>query len=253
MSQGLIKIDTIVREALADKNYSTLHNYPRYLLFALRMLRKLDIDFSETIKTRELPISVKKTVKYPEDYIAYNKVGIKVGDRLRLMTRDNTITSHTPSKYEANSPFYKEVNSTTSYRFYNYYPYNNGTGSSFYDYVDVRGYGHNGVGYFTPVDGCREFQISSEVTAKTIILEYIATNYNPDTETFVPILAQDVFREYIHWQDAMHKSNTPVSKIMSADQEFWSELGNYNMRMSDLSYSGIQDALRRNTTLSIKG
>jgi hypothetical protein len=252
MKQGLVKIDTIVREALADKGYSSLHKYPRYLMFVLRMLRKLNIDYSETIKTKEIPITKRKTVPYPEDYIAYNKIGVKVGDRMWVLTRDNSITTHTSSKYDSNPPFYQEAKNVASYRFYNYYPYVDGINSSYWDYVDVRGYAHNGVGYFTDVEDCREFQLSSDFTGSTVILEYIATNFDPDTETFIPVLAQDVFREYIHWQESRFSTNVSLSEVMANDREFWSELGRYNMRMSDLSYDGILDTMRRNTTLSIK-
>lgn len=254
MSQGFVKIDTIVREALKDKGYSTLHHYPAYLMYALRMLRKLDIDHSETIKTKELPVSAKKTVAYPEDYITYNKIGMKVGDRIWCFHRDTSITSHTPSKYEANPAFHERANAISSFRFYNYYPYASGSEtSSYFDYIDVRGYAYNGIGYFTTVDNCREFQLSSEIVTDTIILEYIASSYNPDTETFVPIIAQDVFREYIHWQSSRFSSNTSLSEVMANDREFWSELGNYKMRLSDLSYESLQGALRRGATLAIKG
>jgi hypothetical protein len=247
-SQGFVKIDTIVREALFDKGYSSLHHYPRYLGFALRMLRKLDIDHSENIVTKELPVSKKKTVAYPEDYI------MKVGDRIWCFERDTSITSHTPSKYEANPAFYERANAISSFRFYNYYPYASGSEtSSYFDYIDVRGYAYNGIGYFTTVDNCREFQLSSEIKTDTIILEYIASSYNPSTETFVPIIAQDVFREYIHWQSSRFSSNTSLSEVMANDREFWAELGNYKMRLSDLSYEGLQGAMRRGATLAIKG
>ena len=253
MEQGLVKIDKIVREALNDRGYTSLHKYPRYLMFALRMLRILNIDYSQTIRTREIPVTKRKTVPYPEDYIAYNKVGVKVGDRLWVLSPDNSITTHTPSKYDANKPFYEEAKNVASYRFYNYYPYTNGVNGSYWDYIDVRGYAHNGIGYFKDVPECREFQLSSDFTGKTIIVEYIATNFEPDTETFVPVLAQDVFREYIHWQEDRFSPNVPLSQVMASDREFFSELGKFNMRMSDLSYDGILDAMRRNTTLAIKG
>lgn len=252
----MVKLDDIVREALADKNYSTLQHYPRYLMYALRAHRKINIDYSEEIKTIELPVSKRGTVKYPDDYIAYNKVAIKIGDRLWCLTRDNTITSHTPSKYEGNEPFYKEARDKIQpYRFYNYYSssYNGGDGSGYLDYVDLRGYGYNQRGYFTTVDSCKEFQLSTEISAKKIILEYIAMNFSPDTETLVPIMAQDVYKEYIHWQDARFKSNVSISKVREEEREYFAELGNYNMRLSDLSYEGIMDVLARQTTLAING
>lgn len=253
-TQGMVKIDTVIREALADKGYTSLHLYPKYLMYALRMLRKLNIDYSEDIKTVKLPISKRKTVSYPDDYIAYNKIGVKIGDRMRYFTRDNTITSHTDNKYTANDAFYKEANNeTNSVRFFNYFPDSGSNGSSYYDYIDIRGYAHNGIGYFTTVDNCKEFQLSSEITAKEVLLEYIATNYNPDSETYVPIIAQDVFREYIHWQSEYHKPNSPYNKIKMAEEEFWREKGNYKMRLSDLSYQGLLDAKRRNATLAVKG
>ena len=250
MSQGMVKIDTVVREALVDKGYDSLHLYARYLHFALRMLRKLNIDYSEDIKTVRLPVSKKKTVAYPEDYIAYNKIGAKVGDRMLCFVKDSTITSHHEDKYTPNTPFYQETeNAITTFQYYNYY----GGASSYFDYVDVKGYGHNGVGYFTEVDRCKEFQLSSEITSSEVILEYIATNFNPDSETYVPMLAQDTFREYIHWQTSRFGKNIPISKVREDEREFFAELGNYKMRLSDLSYEGLVDAKRRNATLAIKG
>ena len=105
----MIKIDSIVKEALADKGYDTFHLYGRYLMWAIRCLRELNIDHTEDIKTVKLPVSAIKTVAYPDDFITYNKLGVKIGDRLHAFVRDNTITTHHTDRYTANAPFYNEV------------------------------------------------------------------------------------------------------------------------------------------------
>ena len=252
----MVKIDTIVREALADRGYNTLHLYPRYLLFAIRILRKINLDHSEDIKTVRLPVSVTKTVKYPEDYIIYNKIGMKLGDRMWNFVRDKTLTTHHVDKYTTNANFYTEaVNTVTSLRFFNFFPNFQGTrgtdqGNGF---VDIFGYGHNGVGYFTTNDACREFQLSSEIDTSHIYLEYTFNNFNPDTETFVPIIVQDVIREYLHYQDAKHRPGTPLGVRRENLDDFLYELSDYDKRLSDLSYQGIINSGRIHTNLAPKG
>lgn len=245
---GVISIDTVVREAIADKGYSTLHLYPRYLHFALRMLRKLDIDFSEEIKTKRIRVTKRKTVPYPDDYIIWSKIGVKIGDRLWVMVRDNTITYDKLDKYTPNSSFIPEAQKVIgrTYRFYNYVNDEQGIRG----YIDQRGYGYNGVGYFQPVDSCKEFQLSSEVKHKEVILEYVSSSFDPDSETFVPITAQDLIRNYIHYQDARFNNTTGMGKTSKEEQEYLDELSQYQMRLSDLSFQGILDVSRRSASLA---
>lgn len=256
MKQGMVQIDTIVREALADKGYDTPHLYAKYLMWALRVFRELNLDHTQDIKTVELPVSVTKTVRYPDDYVTYNKLGVKIGDRMWTFVRDNTITSHKIDKYTANKTFYEDAQSKLpSLRFFNFFPDfgSNLVGASTFNYIDVNGYAHNGVGYFKPVDSCREFQLSSEVKSKKVILEYVFNNFNPDTETFVTLTMKEVVRQYIHYQDAMYRQGTSVGLKREAELDYLYALSDFDRRLSDLSFQGILNALRINTTLAIKG
>jgi len=240
----MIKIDSIVKEALADKGYDTFHLYGRYLMWAIRCLRELNIDHTEDIKT----------VAYPEDYITYNKIGVKIGDRLHAFVRDNTITTHHTDRYTANKAFYNEaLTQLQSLRFNNYYERSSGTSSGFYNYVDFEGYAHNGVGYFKPNDKCKEFQLSSDINVREVLLEYVYDNYNPDTETFVTPQLREVIRQYIHFQDAEFRDGSPLAMKRDKELDFLNALSDYDKRISDISYQGILDSLRINTTMNIKG
>lgn len=252
MSKGMIKIDTVVREALADKGYDTPHLYPRFLLYALRFFREMNIDRTQDIKTVEIPVSVIKTVPFPEDYIAYNKLGVKIGDRFMAFARDNTITNHHIDRYTPNSLF---VNEARPLVFNNYYDNPNLSGENFgYRGTYERyGYAHNGVGYFKPNPICNEFQLSSEITSKTVLLEYVYDNFNPDTETFVTHMMRDVMRQYIHYQYSVFVNNGSLGKRREDEMDYLDSLSTYDKRISDLSFETIMDSLRRSTTLSVKG
>lgn len=246
-SATLVTIDTIVRRALADIGDNTLYLYPRFLHYALGMFRKINKDYSENIKTVKLPVSATNTVQFPSDYIAYNKIGIKLGDRIMCFAKDNTLTVHKEDAYTKNNRFFPEANNKFgTYYFYNYDNTrdidNISSGNNF---LEINGYAHNGVGYFKENAKCHEFQLSSEVVAKDVILEYIYNEFDPNSETLVPALAEDVVKEFIHYQYARFSKTTPISKVREEEREYLDELANYNMRLSDISFQGILDASRR--------
>lgn len=252
-NQGFITIDNIVRQALADKGYNTLHLYPRYLHFAIGMLKKLNLDVLEDIKTVRVPVTTRNTVPYPSDYIVYSKIGIKIGDRLACFVRDNTLTKDRDDLYTKNSPFYTDaVNKFGGDGGY-YYFYNlvNNQGNSLGN-LQTYGYAHNGIGYFKEDDSCREFILSSEVNVNEVVLEYIYNVVNPDSETLVPMMAEDTIKEYIHFQDSRFRKGVSLSQRQMDEKEWLDELGNLNLRLSDLSYQGIIDVTRRQATQAPK-
>lgn len=253
-SAALVTIDTIVRRALADKGENTLYLYPRYLHYALTMFRKINKDYSENIKTVSLPVSATNTVQFPSDYIAYNKMGIKLGDRLMCFQKDNTITVHKDDAYTKNSKFFPEANNQFgTYYFYNYDNTRDVDSTNAGNYfLEVNGYAHNGVGYFKENAMCSEFQLSSEVVAKNVILEYIYNEYDPNSETLVPALAEDVLKEFIHYQYARFSKSISISKVREEEREYLDELATYNMRLSDVSFQGILDVSRRSQTRAPK-
>lgn len=252
-NQGLITIDNIVRQAIADKGYNTLHLYPRYLHFALSMLKKLNLDVLEDIKTVRIPVTARKTVPYPDDYLTYSKIGIKIGDRMACFVKDNTLTRDRDDAYTANSPFYKEAISKfgTDGGYYSFYNYTDNNGD-FRNNFETYGYAHNGIGYFKEDVKCKEFILSSEVGAREVVLEYIYNVINPDSETQVSVMAEDTIKEYIHFQDSRFRAGVSLSKIQMEEKEWLDELANLNMRLSDLSYQGILDVSRRHNTLAPK-
>jgi len=252
--QGFISIDNIVRQALADKGYNTLHPYPRYLLYAINMFKKLNIDYLEDIKTVRLPVTARKTVAYPDDYIAYSKIGIKIGDRILTFNKDNTITNERTDAYTANGNFFQDAQQKFGGvgGYYYFYNFNDNSNGSFGETFEVFGYAHNSVGYFKDDDRCREFVLSSEVGATEVILEYIYNVVCPDSETLVPVMAEDTIKEYIHFQETRFKKGSSLGERAADEKEWLDELSTLNMRLSDLSYQGINDAIRRQETLAPK-
>jgi hypothetical protein len=251
--QGFVTIDNIVRQALADRGENTTRYYARYLHYALGMMKKLNLDVLEDIKTVRIPVTARGTVPFPDDYITYSKIGIKVGDRLYCFNRDNTITKERDDAYSKNGNFYNDAQSKFGGggAYHYFYNYNDNSGQ-YADSIEVYGHAHNNVGYFKEDPECREFILSSEVGATSVVLEYVANVVNPDSETLVPVMAEDTVKEYIHFQHARFSKTVGVGERQLEEKEWLDELSNLNMRLSDLSYQGLLDVMRRQSTLAPK-
>lgn len=245
--QGYVKVDTVVRDMIADKGFNTLHKYVYYLKWALEGLRLWQQDHgSQNVNSIPLKMQGNNVAPFPDDMITWTKLGCKVGDRLEAFINDGTLTTETPDTTK-NASFiesYRDKFDRQKYLFYNYTGYSDHV----YDF-EAYGHGHNGIGYFRPDYTHRRFVFSNEVSGKNIILEYIPNVFDPKAYSLVTSDFVDAMKAYIDYKEAKMKFGEGHGETQARWNAYEYELINAKGRISDLSYEGIVQAINRQSTI----
>ncbi|HET8689437.1 MAG TPA: hypothetical protein VFM18_22730, partial [Methanosarcina sp.] len=71
----MIPLDTIVTDYL-DQSEQSINKYNKIWNIAFRGMEQLGLDFFYRIKSVKLPVTATKTVKLPDDYMQYTKIGL---------------------------------------------------------------------------------------------------------------------------------------------------------------------------------
>lgn len=240
-------IDSVVRSYIADQGKNTLHGYIRYMKWAMDGLKKWHLSGAYEDKTVLLKMDRKKSVTFPSDMVVWTKVGVKLGDRVAAFVNDKTIAKHHDNGDPNNryNPYEQWPELDYSYQFLNYY---NDQGI----HLNVVGFGsgHNGVGYFTPNYRAKEFQFSSEVKGSNVYVEYKSSGFNPTSETLVSEVVDKLIRDYIRYQEGRFKFGDNSSETEARRITYLREQDEVLAQLSDISYEGILDVIRRTTSIN---
>lgn len=201
MNQGYTTLDQIVREACMEIDDHGLHNYSKFMLWAMEGLQEMRIDDFQEIKSILVTTSTIATVPFPVDMVKWTKIGEVSGDRVKVFTINNSIMLNhkTDCGIEQNNPKYqpktridlnREIEILDGYFFYGY-----GTSGAIYGY----GNGVQGDGQFRVDKSRREFQFSSQYASKPIVLEYVSSGLNPSGQSYIEESIRKAVKEYIFW------------------------------------------------------
>lgn len=233
-------VDQVVRSAIASKGRGTLHSYVLYLHFALKGLFKLKRDGGYNAKkTQKLKVTSLKTVKAPDDMLYYCLIGVPVGNRILYFIPDKSISLN-PSDHEgATKTPVMSVPYDNSYNFLNYTDiyYSNGYTP------DNSRQGSYLTKHFRYNEDQREFQLDGSISCEHIYIEYITTGINPCSETVISPLVADALEEFIHYREARFKHGAASAESRAAEQDYLNELDEAIASQSDLTGSGIMEAI----------
>lgn len=193
-------ISNIVNEWIADNELSEKW-FQKMLSFALKGLRHVSIHSWQEPYSVWLTVDDKYTATLPENYVKWTKVGLKVGQYIKVLalngemhhlqrSADDDVVSSLPLYLMPNGV---DFGNYTGYNFMNI----NGTGST----LPGLGSGFRGLpskGHFNVVQrGDTTWELTFDYDVRIgsdIIVEYISDGFNPNGESIVnPILAN-----YIH-------------------------------------------------------
>ena len=238
------KLDNIIRSAIADKGYRTLHKYVPYLHWGIEGFNKWREDGScIDLKVTKVPMTTRRTVDFPADMIGWNKIGVVSGSRILVFTADNSLSlneaDHGPSDSETAQGLI-EWDDLYDFTFYtNIYTANEGS---------VSIVGHGDTHYFKPNYINKEFQFSSSLSKQEVYIEYVSSGFDPSTETLVPVQVKKLIKEYIFYRQSRFKHGANAGETRAALQDWLEELDDVRGAFSDLSYAGIIDAIDKKQT-----
>lgn len=223
-------LDQAVRAANLEAGYKTLHHYVLFLHFSFDAFFKMKRD-GVINNARFIQLNMRANrVKVPGNILAINKVGIQVGRRIVPAIPDGSISID-----PANTGFDPAVPLVDPYTFFQLSPYYYG-GSV----------GTPDASYYAPrykTDG-NELIFDRGIDGAKVYLEVVESGIVPGANT---IITQDAYlpiKSYIHHRQARFRLGANSGESAAALAEFDDELEEAIASQSNLSGSGILNALR---------
>jgi hypothetical protein len=231
-----VKVDRIVRGAIADQGYHTLHKYVLFLHFLFDGLRRWYSDgrFVD-VKQKRLKMSSRKSLPFPDDMIGLSKLGIRVGNQIVRINADPTL-SKIKDDHSGNTAFNQQstlVVPSDYFYFSNIYT-SEGSGK-----VEVLRASNP---HFTINWDAREFQFSSKTSDNYVYIEYVSNNFDPSTETIVPESIEYMMKQWIYYRYVKFKHGAAARETRAALLDFEDAKDDVRAEMSNLSGASIMEA-----------
>lgn len=251
MNQGYTTLDQITREACMELDDPGLHNYTKFMLWAMEGLQEMRIDDFQEIKSIRETTTTIATLPFPSDMVKWTKIGEMSGDRVKVFTINNSLTfnHNVECGVEIANPRYKtspnlDVNvnweALDGYYFYGFYGYD---GRAIYGY----GNGTQGDGEFKVNKDRREFQFSSQYASKDVILEYVSSGLNPSGQTYVEESIRKAVKEYIFWMNT-ERSRTSSGFDKQRAEQLYNAAARIAARRNFISIDTIEAIMRKSYT-----
>lgn len=241
-------IDSIVRDSLAS-NGMTLHYYVQALQMALRCLRDINLNHHGAIGTVEITVDTNNTVKLPDAYIDYIKVGHRRGRYVVPMAQNSSynrlpsVVNQAEAPYESYGvsgvydPYSTSARSQYGEQLGRIYGMGDGTRTDVFKVIPERGMALIGE-YISP--------------GEVIVLEYI---YQPDyanAMVFVPAYVEEAIKTYIAMSFARMYGRR-LGEIERLNRDYQNAVRRLRSAKFTLTKEDLLGLERRNTKLSIKG
>jgi hypothetical protein len=254
----------IVQEVMVSKGLTTTHKYPQYLSWVLRGIQKLNLDAVRNIKTAILTPTDFGTVDLPLDCMAVTKVGVKDGDKLRLLGVNNKLIM-TNDKDDCGNPTRNQESSlvqnaeNTLSRYENgYYFYNLPTQ---YRFENGNNYGRLfGVGNGIPIDGSfredyanNRLFLGADYIGSVIYVEYLTSGQEVSGDTIIDARAKETLIAWVEYQEAMNNKTISLGEKQMREQHFGLEFHRLKRYMTKFSVQDFLRVSRRNQIQSVKG
>ncbi len=252
--ESYITLDKIVRQALIANGEESLHKYSRWLLFAMRAYKDFYMDSANDVKTVKLTMNDVKQVELPLDYIDWVKVGIVIGDRIKVMGVCDTLPILTKrdncgelQAYSNDVPANDFPVDTFAYGGYYFFNYTNEWGELTGGLYGIGG-GYTDRGYFRELknqgDNCI-LQFNSDVNTTEVYVEYLSSGFDPKAESMVHPYAEQAIVFYIHWRVAQFKNGAASGEAKEWEFQYYNELRKARIRSSGLTTRDVLELSRK--------
>jgi hypothetical protein len=209
------RITSIVDDFL-DEN--SLHSswYQKSLKWAYKALREIRLDIFQHPKSLLLPVTERKTIVLPGDFVDWTKIGVKRGQYVITLALNDDLTIN---ERHANDATIKGLLSQhmpngTDFGQYGGYYFNNFNGSNF---LSIGG-GLPSKGYFNIIDhgGCKEIALDYDYGYSDVYLEYISDGIDPCEQTIVHPYEYDFIFTYMEYRYEL--KNNPKATNYTKDE-----------------------------------
>lgn len=188
---GITKIQTVVYEVMNDLNQTSLSDFKRYLQWAIRAFKKLNIYHLNSTETFIAKVDSKNTIDLPNDYIAYRRIGfIHENKVVPLSYNENIINAFKVvdgQEKAADSMLRHQPIATNSW-------------------LSVPNSTYN-IGFYKEDKKNNRLIFEGDLRNLDIIIEYVSTGVRLDAQTYIPEETKECLIAFIHWQRELNGGN----------------------------------------------
>lgn len=250
-------LDNIVRTILLKRRY-TLHWYLEFLLYARECLREISMDELRVINFAMLPVNSYNAVDLPDDYLDEVSVSLPIGQRLRPLVKDQSITPLNAFDSDFNIIKYQAAATQTVTSLI----YNNVFLSALWNTTTFNEYGEAtgrffGMGAGSPTDtynvikSRNQIQLNEGLTVDNIVLAYIGDGTSSDASTQIDPYAIKTIDSYCMYLFKENNRTYGIGETKIAWDMYIQQRQILRARMSDLTINRIRRSIQRNSTGSI--
>ncbi len=244
MAQDTVLLEQVITDFMLSMDHDDYANNASGVViknFALRGIREMGFDILKRIKATTLNVDANNTVAFPADYVDYTKIGIIGSDGLIYVFGENKNFNLTGTPIVIDDDFNQNYDSYV-FREYLYTTSNGGM------------YGLGGGNYsgqYRVDSQNNRFELSSDIGATTVYLEYIADEALAASPT-IHVYAEQALRAYIYYHLIERRSSVPQGEKARARQEYYNERRLANSRLKAFSKEEALKTIRKNFKQSVK-
>lgn len=227
----------LARQAAYELGEQGDHKVQRCLYHAMQIFKRLNYDTLRNIKTAELVVRPNKSVAFPEDMIAWTKIGVLHGQQFITLTENQQLVL---------SPG-RDTTASKGYWFANCVLNGQSVGRVFGG-LNLS----NPWGTFRVDQKNKQILFGSDMEESKIYLEYIGTGIETTANTLVHPFAEETILAYIAWKMLVPKRNVGLGEKQMAEEEFKRQHRLLALRMQKFSVKDFLQALRSGYTLTVK-
>lgn len=253
----MYSLNEIARMALVRDGRTTLHKLRAALeVGANCVTNELNIDVIGQVKTVFLKPTSYGTIRVPNDYYTYNKLGVCInGQIFNLGLNEDLCFPHMTNSCGVLQPetfsgtwdsyVYENIGVNFGWWYYNYNSFNEN--GEFTGKLYGLGSGFNQIGYYKYNKETREFVLSPSLhKSQGIMLEYVSTTRKAENIS-VPEEAAETVISWIQWKLARG------SERQNFEREYNNNLMKLRLRQFSFTWDEFIDAVRHSYIQSPKG
>lgn len=214
------KLETVVKEYLAENGDQNMNRFYRVLPIAVSGLRELNMDVNGIPKVVHLELSDSNTVGLPDDYIKYTRIGVcdSNGNIIDLSPNPNICLNHNTDDC---GNIVGNNNQSADYGFIGSFdgPSDNWRNGEMMGRFFGVGGGGNPYGYYKidELNGVIQF---SGVSGH-IVLEYIAEISSVDGNFLIHPFIIETIKAWISWKLALNNPSAPIGRTQVLEKRYW--------------------------------
>jgi len=250
-------LDYITRNILLKRNYP-IHYYLQFLLFCREALSEISMDDLQVINYINLPVNSYNACNLPNDFLDEVNVLLPIGQKLRPLVKDTSITPLNNFDSNFNIITYQAAAAQSPASLI----YNNVFLSAIFNSTSFNSYGEPvgkffGIGAASPADtyniikSRNQIQLNESLVTSNVVLEYLGNGTSANAITQITPYAERTIDAYAMWKFKENNRTYSAGEAGQAEQLYIKERLILRARMSDITINGIRRIIQRNSTGSI--